>query len=159
MQLTQYTDYSIRVLIHVGLTNEKLSTTQQISDRYAISRNHLMKVVYHLNLHGFLETVRGKNGGIRLGMPPEKINIGHVIRCTENTIALTACQSNENHCRISAGCILHNVLDDALATFFSVVDRYTLADLLQPRDDMVQLLGLDADEVSMPRIPLQKVRI
>ena len=147
MRLTRYTDFCFRVMIHVGLKGDALSTTREISDRYGISSNHLMKVVYDLNVHGFLETVRGKNGGIRLGRPPREINLGDLIRATEDDMALAECQSPDGQCRITSACVLHDALNEALRAFLAVLDRYTLADLLEPRENLGRLLGLELDDV------------
>ncbi|MEI8397179.1 MAG: Rrf2 family transcriptional regulator, partial [Rhodospirillaceae bacterium] len=143
MRLTRYTDFCIRVLIHVGLKNRALSTTREISENYNISSNHLMKIVYDLNVKGYVETVRGKNGGMRLGRHPEDINIGTLIRETEDEMALVECHSSADQCRISSTCLLGGILEDAKLAFFSVLDRYTLADLLSHRDELVKLLGIE----------------
>jgi len=149
MRLTRYTDFCFRVLMHVGLKGEALSTTREISDHYQISNNHLMKVVYDLNVMGYLETVRGKNGGIRLGRLPGDINLGQLIRETETDSALAECQTADNQCRISPSCRLREVLGEALDAFLAVFDRYTLADLLEPKDESSRLLGLD-----LPSVPV-----
>jgi Rrf2 family nitric oxide-sensitive transcriptional repressor len=151
MRLTRYTDFCFRVLIHVGLKGEALSTTREISDRYQISNNHLMKVVYDLNVLGYLETVRGKNGGIRLGRAPDSINLGTLIRETETDSALAECQTADNRCRIAPGCRLREVLSEALGAFLTVLDRYTLADLLEPKEELSRLLGLDFSQSALAR--------
>ena len=78
MRLTRHSDYALRVLLYLGITTESLVTIGEIADRYGISRNHLMKVVNRLATHGYVETVRGKRGGIRLARPPEEINLGEL---------------------------------------------------------------------------------
>lgn len=156
MRLTRYTDFCFRVLIHVGLKGETLSTTREISERYGISSNHLMKVVYDLNVRGFLETVRGKNGGIRLGRPAERINLGDLIRATEDDMALAECQGDDGECRIATACALHNVLNEALRAFLAVLDKYTLADLLAPREDLARLLGMDLEGACAAHPPVLK---
>ncbi len=153
MRLTRYTDFCFRVLMHVGLKGDSLSTTKEISDHYQISNNHLMKVVYDLNVMGYLETVRGKNGGIRLGRAPQEINLGMLIRETETDAALVECQTAGDQCRISARCRLRGILGEALEAFLAVLDRYTLADLLEPKDELARLLGLDMVlETRAPRL-------
>jgi Rrf2 family transcriptional regulator, nitric oxide-sensitive transcriptional repressor len=145
MHITRYTDYSLRVLMYVALKGETLSTIREIADSYAISKNHLMKVVHELNLKGYLETVRGKNGGIRLGRPAGEINIGRLVRDTEQDLALVECFESGNCCVITPACGLKNVLAEALGAFFKVLDSYTLADLLpgENKPAMVQLLRMD----------------
>ena len=153
MRLTRYTDFCFRVLMHVGLKGDSLSTTKEISDHYQISNNHLMKVVYDLNVMGYLETVRGKNGGIILGRAPQEINLGMLIRETETDAALVECQTAGDQCRISARCRLRGILGEALEAFLAVLDRYTLADLLEPKDELARLLGLDMVlETRAPRL-------
>jgi Rrf2 family transcriptional regulator, nitric oxide-sensitive transcriptional repressor len=145
MRITRYTDYSLRVLIYVGLTGSRLVTIGDIARSYGISKNHLMKVVHELNLLGYLETVRGKHGGVCLRRPPETINIGALVRDTESDLALVECFEGTDGCAISPACRLHGVMADALAAFFAVLDGYTLADLLPPADrpQLLRLLGID----------------
>ena len=105
MRLTMYTDFSLRVLIYLG-TKEKgeLSTIQAISDAYGISKNHLMKVTHELGKLGYIETIRGRGGGIRLAMEPEDINIGQVVRHTEDDFHLVECfDCKTNSCVIITG--------------------------------------------------------
>ena len=151
MRLTRYTDFCFRVLIHAGLKDGSLSTTREISDRYGISSNHLMKVVYDLNIKGYLETVRGKNGGIRLGRPPGEINLGALIRDIEDDMALVECHVSEGLCRIASGCRVRCVIAEAVQAFLAVLDRYTLADLLEPRAELARLLDIDLDRPVVAR--------
>ncbi|MEI6559489.1 MAG: Rrf2 family transcriptional regulator [Rhodospirillaceae bacterium] len=151
MRLTRYTDFCFRVLIHAGLKDGSLSTTREISDRYGISSNHLMKVVYDLNIKGYLETVRGKNGGIRLGRLPEQINLGTLIRDIEDDMALVECHTSESQCRIGSACLLRGVIGEGLRAFLGVLDRYTLADLLEPRADLSRLLDIEVDRPVIAR--------
>lgn len=143
MRLTSFTDYSLRVLMYLSVKEGELSTISEIAERYAISRNHLMKVVYELGRLGYVETVRGKHGGMRLRDTPARINLGQVVRCTENDMALVECFSSQNYCRLTPSCVLRGVLSEALQAFFSVLDRYSLADLLQPKQELATLLGVD----------------
>jgi Rrf2 family nitric oxide-sensitive transcriptional repressor len=134
MHITRYTDYSLRVLIYLSMQgDDRLSTIQQIADSYDISRNHLMKVVHQLNKKGYIETVRGKHGGMRLHMPPEKINIGILIRETEQDLSVVECFSPKNQCRITPACGLRSMFGEALDAFLSVLDKYTLADVIDDR--------------------------
>lgn len=103
MKLTNYTDFSLRVLIYLASReNNELSNIQQIADVYGISKNHLTKVIYHLGKRGYVETIRGRNGGIRLGKSPESINIGEVVRYTEDDLVMVECfDPRKNSCIIS----------------------------------------------------------
>lgn len=141
MHITRYTDYSLRVLIYLAVQEERLATIQEISDSYDISKNHLMKVVHQLNLKGYIESVRGKNGGLRLHRRPEDINIGVLVRETEPDMALVECFSDNNKCCITPVCGLKNVLSEALQAFLNTLDGYTLADIL-PERQKPQLLRL-----------------
>lgn len=144
MRLTMYTDYSLRVLIYLGLRDrEQLSTIQEIADAYQISKNHLMKVTYDLGQYGFIETIRGRGGGIRLAMEPESINIGAVVRKTEEDFHLVECFNPDNNlCKISADCRLKGVLAEALKAYLHVLDQYYLSDVLLSKDTMISLLGI-----------------
>ena len=135
MRLTRYTDYAVRVLMHLGTDPDRLASIAEIAHAYDISQNHLMKVVHDLGKAGYVASVRGRGGGIRLARPPEAIRIGEVIRHTEEGFTLTDCEN----CVIAPACGLTPVVREALAAFLAVFDRYTLADLLGRRD---VLLGL-----------------
>lgn len=142
MRLTNFTDYTLRVLIYLGAHREedRLATIGDIASAYGISENHLMKVVHHLAKQGYVETVRGKGGGMRLARAPAEINVGAVIRDAEEDLALVECFQPGNHnCPISAACTLRGVLADAMGAFFEVLDGQTLADLMQPRAKMVRI--------------------
>ncbi len=133
MQLTRYTDYSLRVLIYLAVHQEELATIEGIAKAYGISKAHLMKIVHQLGLAGYLETVRGRGGGLRLAQPPEKIRVGEVVRHTE-TMPLVECfDPKTSHCRIETVCHLRAALTDALEAFLRTLDGYTLADLVVRR--------------------------
>lgn len=138
MHLTRYTDYAMRVLLYLGRQPEKLCSIAEISGAYAISQNHLMKVVSDLVNAGYLEGVRGRHGGIRLARPPAEINVGALIRHTEEDFELVECGS----CLIAPACGLTSVLDEALSAFLRVLDVYTLADVLARRGDFSKFLHL-----------------
>lgn len=137
MRLTTYTDYALRVLMYLGLRGHDLSTIQEIAEQYGISRNHLMKLVHVLGRLGYVETVRGKKGGLRLARRPDEIRVGEIIRRLEPDMALVECfRSTDVQCRIVKSCILQDALGEALGSFLETLDRYTLSDLLAPAEDL-----------------------
>jgi len=152
MRLTTYTDYSLRVLIFLGLkhhTNkDDLSTIAEIAKAYAISENHLMKAVHNLALGDWIESIRGRNGGIRLKRSPDKIIIGEVVRTTEENFNMTECFDKEtNHCVITASCELKNLLHNALNAYLTVLDNATLDDMLTTPAATANQLGLNVGTV------------
>lgn len=133
MQLTRFTDYSLRVLIYLGSHPDQLATVGGIAAEYAISRHHLTRVVHQLGLRGYIETVRGKGGGFRLARGPERIRIGDVVRDMETGFDLAECfRPSDKTCRLMPACGLKPVLADAGRAFLATLDRHTLADLLPP---------------------------
>ncbi len=142
MRLTRYTDYSLRVLIYLAAHPEGFGTVQAIADAYDISRHHLMKVVQELGRRGYVDTVRGRGGGLRLRLSPERINIGRVVRDMENDLALVECFGPDNRCVITPACSLKNLLADAMRAFMAVLDRHTLADLLDDPAPLRRLLDI-----------------
>ena len=139
MRLKTYTDYTLRVLIRLAVQPEGLTTIAEIAENYGISENHLMKVVHQLGVAGYVETVRGRNGGIRLAQSPADINIGEIVRRTEPDLDLVPCFNASGACIIEPACILKGALDEALDAFLAVLDRYTLADLVTPRRKLAAL--------------------
>jgi Rrf2 family nitric oxide-sensitive transcriptional repressor len=134
MQITRYSDYSLRVLIYLAVRSDRLATIEEIAQAYGISKAHLMKVVHQMGRAGFLETVRGRGGGFRLARAPEDITVGDVIRYTEEKMDLVECfDPATSHCRIEPVCGLRGVLEAALDAFLKTLDRYTLADLVARR--------------------------
>lgn len=144
MRLTLYSDYSMRVLLYLGIKGkDRLSTIQEIADSYKISKNHLMKVTYELGQLGYIETIRGRGGGIRLAKDPKEINIGQVIRDTEEDFHIVECFDKENNmCVISPACQLKHALNEALQAYLSVLDRYTLGDFLYSKEELFKLLNI-----------------
>jgi Rrf2 family nitric oxide-sensitive transcriptional repressor len=143
MRLTTFSDYSFRVLVYLGSAPDRLATIADIAQAYDISPNHLMKVVHFLAQEGYIETVRGKGGGMRLAKPPRSINVGRVLRSTEEGFDLVEClEKGRTVCRIAPACVLKGVIAEARNAFLAVLDRYTLADLVVPSRPLAQLLRL-----------------
>ncbi|MDR3415920.1 MAG: Rrf2 family transcriptional regulator [Nevskia sp.] len=133
MRLTYHTDYSLRLLMLLALEPDQLHTIEEVAGRYGISRNHLMKVAMTLTQAGFVESVRGRGGGLRLARPPQQIRLGAVVRATEDSLGIVECFDRAtNTCVIAPACTLKHVLNDAVTEFLKVLDRHTLADLLGP---------------------------
>ena len=131
MQLTSYTDYSLRALLYLGTHQDRLITISEISEYHGISRNHLVKVVHNLGKHGFIQTVRGKSGGIRLALKPEEIILADVVQLTEPHMNIQECFSREtNTCPLIDNCKLTGVLYRARRGFMKVLEENTLADML-----------------------------
>ena len=131
MRLTRYTDYALRVLLYLGTHPDKLSTIGEIAEYHNISRNHLMKVVHQLGALGYIDTLRGKGGGIRLAHKPEEISLGDVVRHTEETLEIVECFTPGNSdCIIMPGCRLKTALNEPLGSFLATLDLYTLADFI-----------------------------
>lgn len=140
MRLTLHTDFALRVLIHAGLNGGRLTTINDIAESFAISKQHLMKVVNDLSQKGYLDTVRGRNGGIRLKRDARDINIGQVVRDTEDRLDIIGCLEHEGYCQIERVCVLRSALRDATEAFLAVLDTYTLADLIKPHKALTALL-------------------
>ncbi len=138
MHLTRYTDYSMRMLLCLGARPDRVCSIAEIARAYGISQNHLMKVAHDLGKAGYVEALRGRSGGLRLARPADKINVGDVVRQTEQGFELAECDS----CVIAPACGLSGVLNEALAAFMAVLDRYTLADLLRQRSKLAHLFDL-----------------
>ena len=150
MRLTLHTDYALRVLMFAGAKGDALSTIGEIVAQFDISRGHVMKVVHRLGQKGYLETIRGKNGGVRLARKPDQINVGTVVRDMEEELDVLGCLgSDEAYCRIQQCCVLKSALRDATTAFLATLDRYTLEDLTRPRRILVRLLGIE-DRAAAP---------
>lgn len=143
MKLTAFTDYALRTLIYLGLHPDQLSTIDEICEAYDIPRNHLSKVVHLLGGSGWVQTVRGKGGGLRLAVAPEKVSIGEVVRLTESDFDMVECfKTDNNRCVLSPSCRLKSALRQATDAWFAVLDPLTLADLLgNARNLRRQLFG------------------
>ncbi|HTH61753.1 MAG TPA: Rrf2 family transcriptional regulator [Paraburkholderia sp.] len=146
MRLTDYTDYSLRVMLYLALKRDALVTIQEISDAYAISKNHLMKIVQQLGELGWVETIRGRNGGLRLAESSLTLTVGDVVRATEHDFALVGCFETDRDahraCVIEPQCRLKHVLDAARVAFLAELDRHTIGEIAQPAAPLASLLGI-----------------
>jgi Rrf2 family nitric oxide-sensitive transcriptional repressor len=131
MRLTTYTDYALRTLMYLAVNRDRLVTIQDIANLHSISKNHLTKVVHHLGQIGLVTTVRGRNGGLKLGVEPTAINIGHVVRETETDFHMAECFNRENNqCVYASACVLEDALSTATAAYLHVLDAVTLDKLV-----------------------------
>lgn len=148
MQLTKFSDYSLRVLMYVAAAGDRLVTIEEMATSYRISRAHLMKVVNALTRSGYLTAVRGRAGGLKLAKPAEEIRLGDVVRATEPDFALVECFSTDDQCVIRGCCRLPAVMRHALLAFLSALDQHTLASIsLKPRE-FRRVLSLDVERAS-----------
>ena len=144
MRLTVYTDYALRMLIYLALKDDGLATIEEIAQSYGISKNHLMKVAHQLGLAGYVDTVRGRHGGLRLAKPAKAIGLGEVVRHTEPDMAIVMCFEPVNaDCAILPSCVLRKALARARSAFIDVLDEYTLSDLVRPRVPLQTLLAIE----------------
>jgi len=139
MRFTLYTDFALRTLIQVALNDGKLTTINDIARSFGISKQHLTKVVSDLRQKGYLDTVRGRRGGIRLRRLPRDINIGQVVREIEDGNVI-GCLAARGYCPIERVCVLRSALRDATQAFFGVLDTYSLADLIRPKKALSSIL-------------------
>jgi Rrf2 family transcriptional regulator, nitric oxide-sensitive transcriptional repressor len=140
MQLTQFSDYSLRLLLYLAAHPGKTVSLQEISRSYGVSHHHLVKVSQRLIAEGLVTSVRGRNGGLRLSRAPAGINVGQLVRMTEPNMTLVECFDEErNSCPIDGACGLKGVLRHAQTAFLDVLDAHTLADFLPRAPALVKL--------------------
>lgn len=144
MQLTKHTDYAIRVLIYLNTQFDQasLSKATDIASLFGISFNHLTKVVHHLGQAGFIQTVRGKSGGIKLAKAAHLINLGDVIATMENTLDPINCE--DPPCRLKSVCLAKPIFNKAIQAFFDELNKHTLADICLAKNNDVWKLELDS---------------
>ena len=146
MRLTVYTDYALRLLMYLAVKDHGdggLATIGEVAERYGISRNHLMKVAYQLGAAGYIETVRGRGGGLRLAMAASEIGLGDIVRQTEPDMALVPCFNPvDAPCTIRSCCVLRKALQKAGDAFLATLDEYSLGDLAKPRTPLRKLLAI-----------------
>lgn len=139
MQLTKHTDNSLRVLMYLALKPDEIGTIAEVSEKFHMSRNHLMKVVHRLSGLGYIESIQGRGGGIRLAKPANTMKVGGIVRNMENTLDLIDCESLS--CPIMTACRLKGAIDRATNSFLTVLDEYTIADLVKSRTTLLRLVG------------------
>lgn len=143
MRLTVYADYALRLLMHLAVQGDELTTISASAERYGISRNHLMKVAHNLGQLGYIDTVRGRHGGLRLARSPSGINVGDVVRKMEVELTLAPCfPGGSGGCLISPSCRLKGILSDAMEAFFQTLDGYTLASLVDDNPPLRKVLSV-----------------
>ncbi|PKQ03496.1 MAG: BadM/Rrf2 family transcriptional regulator [Alphaproteobacteria bacterium HGW-Alphaproteobacteria-11] len=145
MRLTLHTDYALRLLMYLAVKPDGRATIREVAETYGISRNHLVKVAHELGRAGFVETLRGRGGGLRLARPAEAIGIGKVVRAMEQDFRLVECfDPQTDRCRISPSCRLRRLLREALEAYMDVLGNATLADLVEKPKPLRRLLALTA---------------
>ena len=132
MTLTLFSDYTLRVLMFAAARRPEQFSIEEVADAFSLSRHHLAKVVHHLAKRGDLESRRGRGGGVVLARDPQRIGIGDVVRASETGAALVECfDPSRNQCILAGSCRLQTVLNEATRAFYTVLDKYTLADLVE----------------------------
>lgn len=145
MRLNLQTDYALRLLMHLAVNDDTLSTIADVAARYRISKNHLMKVAHMLGKEGVIETVRGRSGGLRLAKPASEIVIGNIVRLMEADLAIVECfQGGDGDCLITPACRLKGVFGEALEAFLVVLDQYTVEQLVRRNTKLAALLSTEA---------------
>jgi Rrf2 family transcriptional regulator, nitric oxide-sensitive transcriptional repressor len=152
MRLTDYTDYSLRVLMYLAVRRDRLATIQEIADAYGISKNHLMKIAQRLGELGWIETVRGRKGGLRLAPESAALTVGRIVRETESDFTLVSCFSqhktdatapdSDKTCVIEPACQLKGLFARARDAFLQELDTCTLAQIVEPANALSTLLGM-----------------
>lgn len=147
MRLTRQTNYAMRILMYCAANDGRLSRIPEIASAYTVSELFLFKILQPLVEAGLVQTVRGRNGGVRLGRPAEQINLFDVVRVTEESFAMAECFENDAaECPLVDSCALNSALREALNAFFEVLMRHTIADLVASKSSMRGLLGIEAFE-------------
>jgi Rrf2 family transcriptional regulator, nitric oxide-sensitive transcriptional repressor len=144
VQLTSFTDYGLRALIYLATLPEgELTSISKVTEVYGVSRNHMVKIINKLGQLGYVDTVRGKNGGIRLGMPANRIVLGDVVRATE---PLQIVNCSEDFCHITPACQLKGILASARSAFLAELDKHTLLSLIDNNPPLLVLLDRPVTE-------------
>ena len=151
MRLTRQTNYAMRILMYCAANTGKLSRIPEIASAYGVSELFLFKILQPLVENGLVETVRGRNGGVKLGRPAEQISLFDVVRVTEESFAMAECfEKDATECPLVDSCGLNAALREALNAFFEVLARYSIADLIAARPNVRDLLGINLLEAHAP---------
>ena len=150
MRLTRQTNYAMRILMYCAANQDRLSRIPEIAAAYSVSELFLFKILQPLVENGLVETVRGRNGGVKLGKPADEISLFDVVRVTEESFAMAECFESDTECPLFDSCALNSALREALNAFFEVLGRHTIADLVAERPTMRGLLGIDQLENRQP---------
>jgi len=142
MQITKFSDIALRAMMAVSIDPDRLFGISELSNRFRVSNNHMVKVVHSLVGAGYLESVRGRNGGVKIGKDPSKITVGDVVRSTETTTKIIDCKSAD--CPMLQDCSLQSVLQEANSAFYKTLDGYTLADMAQGNSNLIRVVGQPA---------------
>jgi Rrf2 family transcriptional regulator, nitric oxide-sensitive transcriptional repressor len=143
MRLTRFTDNALRCLTYLALTPDETPTVGEVASRMGMSEDHLLKVVQRLSRLGFVRTIRGRRGGVRLAQAPAGVRLGHVVRQTEDNMVVVPCfNPSDERCPVRSACQLAGIIDEALGAFLAVLDQYTVADLVAAPEQLVPLVGL-----------------
>ena len=137
MRLTNFSDYALRMLMYAAAAGDRLITIEETARTFKVSKTHLNKVANTLTRGGYLKAVRGRSGGLVLGLRPEMIRIGDVVRLTEPDFAVVECFATGNQCVLTGSCKLSGMFGEAIASFQSILDRYTLADVAMMPEDFL----------------------
>ncbi len=147
MRLTRQTNYAVRMLMYCAVNDDRLSRIPEIARAYGVSELFLFKILQPLVENGLVETVRGRNGGVRLGRPAKDISLFDVVRVTEENFAMAECFENDaSECPLIDSCALNSALREALHAFFGVLMKYSIADMVRARPNVRALLGLDEED-------------
>ncbi|MEM8794416.1 MAG: iron-responsive transcriptional regulator RirA [Pseudomonadota bacterium] len=142
MRLTKQSNYAVRILMYCATNDDQLSKVATIAKVYDVSEYFLFKILQPLVERGYIETVRGRSGGIRLAKPAKDITLGEIIRTAEDKFIMAECFEDDATCPLLASCSFNSALSEALSAFFAVLDSYTIADLVKNRSRIQELLGM-----------------
>ncbi|MFK7816033.1 MAG: Rrf2 family transcriptional regulator [Gammaproteobacteria bacterium] len=141
MRLTQFTDYSLRVLIYLALHPKERVTIDQLTNAYEVSRHHIRSVVHHLGKLGYIKSIQGKGGGMELALKPAELSIKEVVENTENDFYLVECFNPDgNSCPIEPLCVLKQALSEASKSFLQTLEDYTIEDLIKNKKGQLSAL-------------------
>ncbi len=144
MRLTKQTNYAVRILMYCAANDGSLSRIPDIAAAYDLSETFLFKILKPIADNGYVKSVRGRNGGIKLGKPAEQITLLDIVKVTEDNFSMADCFDNDNsNCPLVSACTLNSAWSEALNAFFDVLDTYTIADLVKPNNNINILLGID----------------